>query len=184
MQLSCCIANDACDTQPTAHGCKTVSAPLLVVLTRLRHLTANDLRAHFADPEGFRQLLNYLWKVDMHAPIPALTMSHPFVACSDTSTLSSESRTTGEVASLLIVGSVTENGFAVKDENAMPIEQALADHDRVQYFKGNTEAILAARNEDGVDIRAYFAWSKSTDRGFSFRSCMLTHDSCRKLQVS
>ena len=41
----------------------------------------------------------------------------------------------------------------------MPLEQALADHDRVQYFKGNTAAILAARNEDGVDIRGYFAWS-------------------------
>ena len=55
--------------------------------------------------------------------------------------------------------SVTENGFAVKDENSMPLEQALADADRVQYFKGNTAAILAARNEDGVDVRAYFAWS-------------------------
>ncbi|CDO77449.1 Glycoside Hydrolase Family 1 protein [Trametes cinnabarina] len=75
------------------------------------------------DPEGFRQLLNYLWK----------RYKHPIY--------------------------VTENGFAVKDEDAMPVEQALADHDRVQYFKGNTEAILAARNEDGVDIRAYFAWS-------------------------
>ena len=41
----------------------------------------------------------------------------------------------------------------------MSVEQALADHDRVQYFKGNTAAILAARNEDGVDIRGYFAWS-------------------------
>ena len=41
----------------------------------------------------------------------------------------------------------------------MPLEQALADTDRVQYFKGNTAAILAARNEDGVDVRAYFAWS-------------------------
>ena len=41
----------------------------------------------------------------------------------------------------------------------MPLEQALADHDRVQYFAGNTAAILAAREEDGVDIRAYFAWS-------------------------
>ena len=55
--------------------------------------------------------------------------------------------------------SITENGFAVKDENTMPLEQALADHDRVQYFKGNTAAILAAVREDGVDIRSYFAWS-------------------------
>ncbi|OJT04042.1 Beta-glucosidase 1B [Trametes pubescens] len=74
-------------------------------------------------PEGFRQLLNYLWK----------RYKHPIY--------------------------VTENGFAVKDENSMPVEQAIADNDRVQYFKGNTDALLAARNEDGVDLRAYFAWS-------------------------
>ncbi|KAI0719769.1 beta-glucosidase [Cerioporus squamosus] len=74
-------------------------------------------------PEGFRALLNYLYK----------RYSKPIY--------------------------VTENGFAVKDENTMPIEQALADHDRVQYYKGNTAAILAAVNEDGVDIRSYFAWS-------------------------
>ena len=55
--------------------------------------------------------------------------------------------------------SVTENGFAVKDENTMSLEQALADHDRVEYFKGNTAVILAAVREDGVDIRSYFAWS-------------------------
>ncbi|TBU43006.1 beta-glucosidase [Dichomitus squalens] len=74
-------------------------------------------------PEGFRQLLNYLYK----------RYSKPIY--------------------------VTENGFAVKDEHNMPVEQALADHDRVQYFKGNTAVILAAVKEDGVDIRSYFAWS-------------------------
>ena len=57
------------------------------------------------------------------------------------------------------MSSITENGFAVKDENTMPLEQALADHDRVQYFRCNTAAILAAVREDGVDIRSYFAWS-------------------------
>ncbi|KAI1786207.1 beta-glucosidase [Ganoderma leucocontextum] len=74
-------------------------------------------------PEGFRQLLNYLYK----------RYSKPIY--------------------------VTENGFAVKDEHTMPLAQALADHDRVQYFKGSTAAILAAVREDGVDIRSYFAWS-------------------------
>lgn len=54
---------------------------------------------------------------------------------------------------------VTENGFAVKNEHNMPREQALQDTDRVEYFKGNCEAILAAVNEDGVDVRAYFPWS-------------------------
>lgn len=56
--------------------------------------------------------------------------------------------------------SVTENGFAVKDENDMPREQALMDHDRVNYFRGTTSALLAAIQEDGVDVRAYFPWSK------------------------
>ncbi|KAL6298950.1 beta-glucosidase 1B [Sparassis latifolia] len=74
-------------------------------------------------PEGFRDLLNYLWK-RYRKPIY-----------------------------------VTENGFAVKDENNKPVEEALSDADRVQYFRGTTTALLAAVAEDGVDIRAYFGWS-------------------------
>jgi beta-glucosidase len=57
--------------------------------------------------------------------------------------------------------SVTENGFAVKDEDSMPREQAIKDTDRVNYFKGTTRSLLAAINEDGVDVRAYFPWSMS-----------------------
>ena len=41
----------------------------------------------------------------------------------------------------------------------MPKEQAIKDTDRVNYFRGNTKAILDAVNEDGVDVRAYFPWS-------------------------
>lgn len=74
-------------------------------------------------PEGFRSLLNYLYK----------RYKHPIY--------------------------VTENGFAVKDENILPREQALVDMDRVNYFRGTTSSLLAAINEDGVDIRAYFPWS-------------------------
>ena len=59
-----------------------------------------------------------------------------------------------------ILHSVTENGFAVKDENTMPLEEALADHDRVQYFRGNMASLSAAVLEDGVPIKAYFGWSK------------------------
>ncbi|EPQ50817.1 glycoside hydrolase [Gloeophyllum trabeum ATCC 11539] len=54
---------------------------------------------------------------------------------------------------------VTENGFAVKNESSMPLEQALKDTDRVEYFQGNCEALLKATHEDGVQIRAYFPWS-------------------------
>ncbi|KAF8840142.1 glycoside hydrolase family 1 protein [Paxillus ammoniavirescens] len=74
-------------------------------------------------PQGFRDLLNYVWK---RYKLPIY---------------------------------VTENGFAVKDENSKPIAEALQDHDRVSYFKGTTAAVKAAVLEDGVDIRAYFPWS-------------------------
>ncbi|KAF9447997.1 glycoside hydrolase family 1 protein [Macrolepiota fuliginosa MF-IS2] len=74
-------------------------------------------------PEGFRALLNYLYK---RYKLPIY---------------------------------VTENGFAVKDENFIPRDQALADTDRVNYFRGTTASLLAAINEDGVDVRAYFPWS-------------------------
>jgi beta-glucosidase/6-phospho-beta-glucosidase/beta-galactosidase len=60
-----------------------------------------------------------------------------------------------------LVFSVTENGFAVKDENSLPMKDALFDHDRIQYFRGTTNALLSAVVEDGVDIRAYFPWSMS-----------------------
>jgi len=78
------------------------------------------LQAH---PEGFRALLNYIWK---KYKLPIF---------------------------------VTENGFAVKDENSMPLVDALADKDRVEYFEGNTKALTAAVFEDGVQIESYFPWS-------------------------
>ncbi|KIM36262.1 glycoside hydrolase family 1 protein [Hebeloma cylindrosporum] len=74
-------------------------------------------------PEGFRHLLNYLWK---RYKMPIF---------------------------------VTENGFAVKGENDLPLEEALVDNDRVHYFEGTTAALMNAIHEDGVDIRSYFPWS-------------------------
>lgn len=55
--------------------------------------------------------------------------------------------------------SVTENGFAVKGEKDMTIEEAVHDTDRVEYYKGYIGAMLDAYAE-GVDVRSYFAWSK------------------------
>ena len=49
----------------------------------------------------------------------------------------------------------------MKNETYLPLEQALADHDRVEYFRGNMEALLATINEDGVDVKGYFGWSES-----------------------
>ncbi|KAJ3544061.1 hypothetical protein NM688_g5783 [Phlebia brevispora] len=54
---------------------------------------------------------------------------------------------------------VTENGFAVKNENNIPVEQAIHDVGRQEYFQQYTKALLRAATEDGVDVRGYFAWS-------------------------
>lgn len=56
--------------------------------------------------------------------------------------------------------SVTENGFAVKNESYFTLEQARQDNDRVEFFRGYSEALLAAVTEDGVDVKAYFPWSE------------------------
>lgn len=42
----------------------------------------------------------------------------------------------------------------------MPIEDAVRDTPRVDYFKGYTDALLRAVTEDGVPVKGYFAWSK------------------------
>ncbi|KAG8710931.1 hypothetical protein FRC08_016542 [Ceratobasidium sp. 394] len=54
---------------------------------------------------------------------------------------------------------VTENGFAVMEEDSMPLVDALADKDRVDYFAGNTKALMDAVFVDGVKIESYFPWS-------------------------
>lgn len=43
----------------------------------------------------------------------------------------------------------------------MPREQAIQDDDRVDYFRGTCSALMAAVQEDSVDVRAYFPWSES-----------------------
>ena len=53
---------------------------------------------------------------------------------------------------------VTENGFSCKGEQNLAVDQAIEDTDRVNYFKGNLEALLDAI-DDGVPIKSYFAWS-------------------------
>ena len=44
----------------------------------------------------------------------------------------------------------------------MPIEEAIHDADRVHYYAGVTDSLLAAVKEDGVDVRGYFGWSAYT----------------------
>lgn len=54
---------------------------------------------------------------------------------------------------------VTENGTSVLGENDMPLEQLLDDEFRVQYFKDYISAMADAYTFDGVNVRAYMAWS-------------------------
>ncbi|ORY56435.1 glycoside hydrolase family 1 protein [Leucosporidium creatinivorum] len=54
---------------------------------------------------------------------------------------------------------VTENGMPVRGEGDLPIEQALNDGPRVDFFKGYLENLELAMKEDGVAVRGYIAWS-------------------------
>ncbi|KDR72614.1 hypothetical protein GALMADRAFT_252766 [Galerina marginata CBS 339.88] len=54
---------------------------------------------------------------------------------------------------------VTENGFAAKSDLLLPMPEVLHDVDRVEYFRGYTDALLQAAHSDGVVIKSYFAWS-------------------------
>ncbi|KAG6876600.1 hypothetical protein C0993_001982 [Termitomyces sp. T159_Od127] len=63
------------------------------------------------------------------------------------------------IKTLKVSALVTENGFAVKNEDRLTLEQALDDTDRVDYFKGATRSLMLAIFEDGVDVRSYFPWS-------------------------
>ncbi|OSD08205.1 glycoside hydrolase family 1 protein [Trametes coccinea BRFM310] len=54
---------------------------------------------------------------------------------------------------------VTENGFPVKGENALPVDKAINDADRIEYFEGYADALLRAVTEDGVPVKGYYAWS-------------------------
>jgi beta-glucosidase len=53
----------------------------------------------------------------------------------------------------------TENGTSLKGENDLPIEQILEDDFRVEYFRGYIDALAKAVSVDGVNVRAYLAWS-------------------------
>lgn len=54
---------------------------------------------------------------------------------------------------------VTENGTSIKGENDLPRDKLLEDEFRCQYFRDYVGAMAEAVREDGVDVRAYMAWS-------------------------
>jgi beta-glucosidase len=54
---------------------------------------------------------------------------------------------------------VTENGTSVKGESDLPLADALKDEFRSQYFRDYISTMADARNEDGVNVVGYLAWS-------------------------
>jgi len=53
---------------------------------------------------------------------------------------------------------ITENGVDVPNESAMPLEQALNDTFRINFYDQYIGNATKAKSE-GVDLRGYFAWS-------------------------
>jgi beta-glucosidase len=54
---------------------------------------------------------------------------------------------------------VFENGVSVPGETSLPIEEAVHDTFRLNYYNDYISNMASAINEDGVDVRGYFAWS-------------------------
>jgi beta-glucosidase len=54
---------------------------------------------------------------------------------------------------------VTENGTSLKGENDLPLESLLDDEFRAEYFRGYVGALADSYSKDGVNVRAYMAWS-------------------------
>lgn len=63
---------------------------------------------------------------------------------------------TGEAGIPIII---TENGFAVHDEGTLPLQKALRDVQRQDYFAGYLRELFDAITEDGIKIDGYIAWA-------------------------
>ncbi|PPQ87691.1 hypothetical protein CVT25_011458 [Psilocybe cyanescens] len=64
-----------------------------------------------------------------------------------------------EIGLINYLNSVTENGFSAKSDVELSLPEVLHDTDRVEYFRGYTNALLEAVVEDGVLVKGYLAWS-------------------------
>jgi beta-glucosidase len=54
---------------------------------------------------------------------------------------------------------VTENGTSLKGENDLSRDEILNDEFRAEYFRTYIAAMAESVEKDGVDVRAYMAWS-------------------------
>jgi beta-glucosidase len=62
---------------------------------------------------------------------------------------------------------ITENGCPCPGEDRMTREEAVQDEYRIRYFQDHIDAVGLACNEDGSDIKGYFAWSLMDNLGKS-----------------
>ncbi|GAQ10339.1 beta-glucosidase 1B [Aspergillus lentulus] len=54
---------------------------------------------------------------------------------------------------------ITENGCPCPGEDQMICDESVNDMYRIRYFEDHLEAVGLSVNQDGADIRGYFAWS-------------------------
>lgn len=54
---------------------------------------------------------------------------------------------------------VTENGVPVPNESEKPLQEALRDVFRLDFYRGYIEGVCQAVAEDGVNLTGYYAWS-------------------------
>ncbi|KAF7809051.1 beta-glucosidase 40 [Senna tora] len=54
---------------------------------------------------------------------------------------------------------ITENGMDDPNDPLIPIEDALKDEKRIRYHNDYLSNLLASINEDGCNVKGYFAWS-------------------------
>lgn len=59
----------------------------------------------------------------------------------------------------------------MKNEDSKPVEEAVKDTDRIEYYREYANAMLAAYTEDNVDVRGYFAWSTPWALDYQSRLC-------------
>lgn len=54
---------------------------------------------------------------------------------------------------------VVENGTSIKGESSLPLDEALEDTFRCDFYRSHIESVVKARVDDGVNVMAYIAWS-------------------------
>ncbi|PIG82099.1 hypothetical protein AARAC_000012 [Aspergillus arachidicola] len=54
---------------------------------------------------------------------------------------------------------ILENGTSLKGEDDLPVEQILQDNFRCDFYYDHINEVIKAREEDGISIKGYMAWS-------------------------